>query len=215
MPLPHWGGTEENHGWRGSCLPSTKRKSHTMHISPFPSPPAPSPPRRPWAGSFRPPGQAALMDPMETAASRPTCLLASLPTLPKTTRMASLVNSVHSQTTKAEGRPLPPAGPVLRQPPHLPELSVQASPLYLEASSLSSLFFLTSSACLSCGEVGGKEGRVRYPYFGPAASQGFRRHEVRPHGDTGGSTASSPPPGCFKDGGGTQGQTERLSLPSI
>lgn len=45
-----------------------------------------------------------------------------------------------------------------------PELSVLPSPLYLEASSLSSLFFLTSSACLSCGGgrgegVGGKEGR--------------------------------------------------------
>lgn len=93
--------------------------THNAH-SPFPSPPTPSPPLRPQAGSFRPPGRAALMDPMEMVASKPTRPLASLPTLPKTTRMASLVNSVHSQTTKAEGRPFPPAGPVLRQPPTPP-----------------------------------------------------------------------------------------------
>lgn len=115
-------------------LPSTKRKSHTTHIFPpslptlsIPGANSPLHQLQGWllptssAGGTPDPRGARTPKPGRRAHSRPpTHPLASLPTLPETTRMASLVNSVHSQTKKAEERPLPPAGLALRQPPPPP-----------------------------------------------------------------------------------------------
>lgn len=85
---------------------------------------------------------------------------------PETNRMASLVNLLHVQTPKAEETPLghpPPPEPQCWESSQRPRLlepgcygscpavleTSLASGLYLEASSFSSLFFRTSSACLS------------------------------------------------------------------
>lgn len=101
-----------------------------------------------------------------------------------------------------------------------PELSVPPSPLYLEASSLSSLFFLTSSACLSCGGEGRREGRGGHALAGrtsgsPRAGQRLRRGSkargrfVRfiPRGTPPmGQQRPLLPWGDFKDCGGTRGQ---------
>jgi hypothetical protein len=112
---------------------------------------------------------------------------------PETNRMASLVNLLHVQTPKAEETPLghpPPPEPQCWESSQQPRLlepgcygscpavleTSLASGLYLEASSFSSLFFRTSSACLSWG---GREGQRRVTQGCQGRTKGKRMERKR------------------------------------